>query len=508
MKRSMYIINSLQLSLVNLLSFLFVLVLGNPISAQDKSDAGFLEKSEIYKAKRYLLDYLDQPAVVEKFGNISDSIWNFAELGLREFKSSSILIKALQDEGFSVKKGVAGMPTCFVATWGHGHPVIGFLGEYDALPGLSQKGLLVYKEPIISGGPGHGCGHNMMGTAGVASAIAVKKSMEANNISGTIKFFGTPAEETVPSKLFMVREGIFNGVDVVLDNHADTGLGTASGTMGNAIIAATFTFKGKAAHAASAPWSGRSALDAVEIMNVATNYLREHLNYAYRMHYIITDGGEATNIVPDKASVRYAIRNTDDEIENMYKRVVDCARGAALATGTSLDTIVIRSGIHQCHANKSLAEIIQKNIELIGMPSWSEAENNYAKSLQKILEVPEIGYPTKVRALQQEQTIQVGGASTDVGEVTVTVPTATVRFPGFVPGTVGHHWGNVASGYGSASWKGLIVGAKVMASTALDLLIDSNLLVDIKKEFDAYIHEHPYRPFLPENVKPSLELYK
>lgn len=495
---------NLLLPFITLMTFNSV----NSISAQSKSDDGFLGKARMYKAKKTALDFLSAPSTVEKFGNISDSIWNFAELGLREFRSSAILIKALEGEGFAVEKGVAGMPTCFVATWGNGKPVIGFLGEYDALPGLSQKALIPKNDPLVIGGPGHGCGHNMMGTAGVATAIAIKKSMEANNITGTVKFFGSPAEETIGGKLFMVRDGVFQDVDAVIDNHSGTGLGTYYGIRGNANIGAIFTFKGKTAHSASAPWAGRSALDAVEIMNVATNYLREHLFYTYRMHYVITAGGDAPNVVPDRASVWYYIRNTDEMIEDMYQRVVDCAKGAAIATGTILDTIKIMVGIHQRHANKSLAEVIQKNIELIGIPDWNEDENNFAKSLQKELGARETGFETEVRPLTESQTIQVGGASSDVGEVTVTVPTATVTFPGTVPGTIGHNWGDVASGYGSASWKGFIAGAKVMAGSAIDLLTNPKILEGIKIEFSDYSKDHPYKSFLPENVKPSLDLFR
>ena len=360
-------------------------------AAQSRKDDGFLGKADMYRSKRTAIDYLSQGDVVEKFGRIGDSIWHFAELGMQEFKSSAILIRNLEAEGFTVQKGVAGIPTCFVATWGSGKPVIGVLGEYDALPMISQKALVPYQSPLISGGPGHGCGHNLMGTAAVAAVIAVKKSMEQNNITGTIKFYGSPAEETVISRPYMVRAGVFDDVDAVIDNHSSSGFATAYGVQGNAIISVIFTFRGKTAHSAGAPWTGRSALDAVELMNVATNYLREHLFYTYRMHYVITEGGEAPNVVPDKASVWYYIRNTDDRLEDMYSRVVDCAKGAALATGTTLDTIRILTGIHQRHMNKGMAETIQRNIELIGMPEWTDEENIYAKSLQKELGQEEKG---------------------------------------------------------------------------------------------------------------------
>ena len=287
---------------------------------------------------------------------------------MQEFKSSALLMKTLEEEGFKIDREVAGMPTCFVAAWGSGKPVIGILGEFDALPGLSQKAGSTMKVPVVSGAPGHGCGHNMMGTAGISAAVAVKKSMEKNGFKGTIKFFGSPAEETLISRAYMVRDGVFNDVDAVIDNHASSGLSTSYGVSGNAVVSVIFSFKGKSSHAASAPWLGISALDGVELMNVAVNYLREHLFYTARLHYIIKEGGEAPNVVPDRASVWYYVRNTDDIIEETYNRVVDCAKGAAMASGATLDSVIVLTAIHQRHSNKGMAEAIQGNIELIGMP--------------------------------------------------------------------------------------------------------------------------------------------
>jgi aminobenzoyl-glutamate utilization protein B len=478
------------------------------IFSQTKPESGFLGKADLYKAKKIAIDYLSDGSVVQKFGNISDSIWNFAELGMQEFRSAAILIKTLEEEGYKVEKGVAGMPTCFVATWGNGKPVIGILGEFDALPMISQKALIAKQIPVVQGAPGHGCGHNMMGTAGIAAAIAVKKSMIENNIRGTIKFFGSPAEETIISRPYMVREGVFKDVDAVIDNHSASNFATGYGVDGNAVLSVVFSFKGKTAHAAAVPWSGRSALDAVEIMDVATNYLREHLNYTYRMHYVITEGGEAPNVVPDRASVWYFIRNTDERIEDMYKRVIDCAKGAAMATGTTLDTINMITGVHQRHYNKGMAETIQKNIELIGLPAWSDSEQAFAKALQKEVGQKETGYPDSVNPLRKPSNIQVGGGSSDVGEVTLIAPTATVNFPGGVPGEIAHHWSTVASGFGSAAWKGLNAGAKVMAATALDLMTKPKLLEDIKNEFAVYSKTHPYKSFLPAGAKPPLDLNK
>jgi aminobenzoyl-glutamate utilization protein B len=478
------------------------------ISGQEDDEGDYLGKADMYRAKKTALEYLGDSVVIQKFGAVSDAIWSYAELGMQEFSSSALLIKILEEEGFRVETGVAGMPTCFVASWGEGKPVIGILGEFDALPMLSQKALTPYQEPLVDGAPGHGCGQNMMGTAAVAAAIAVKKSMEENRLRGTIKFFGSPAEETVISRPYMVREGVFDGVDAVIDNHTSTQFSTSYGVNGNAVMSVVFSFKGKTAHAAGSPWDGKSALDGVELMNIASNYLREHLFYTHRLHYVITEGGEAPNVVPDRASVWYYIRNTDDRMEEMYSRVLDCARGAALASGTILDSVTVLTAIHQRHSNKGLAELIQRNIELVGMPEWSEKEQAFAKALQKELGAKETGYPLKVKPLKKPSSVFVGGGSSDVGEVTLVVPTATLNFPGGVPGEIGHHWSTVAAGYGPAAWKGLNAGAKVMAATALDLMTKQNLLSAISEEFTEYAKTHPYKSFLPEGAKPPLNLNK
>jgi aminobenzoyl-glutamate utilization protein B len=490
------------------ITLIFTFCPTSPVLSQKKVEDGFLGKADLYKAKKNALEYLGDSMIVKKFGMISDLIWNYAELGMQEFNSSALLIKTLEDEGFNVEKGVAGMPTCFVASWGEGKPVIGILGEFDALPMISQKALTPVQSPVIQGAPGHGCGHNMMGAAGIAAAIAVKRSMELNNIQGTIKFFGSPAEETVISRPYMVKKGVFSDVDAVIDNHASSGFSTTYGVSGNALVSVVFSFRGKTAHAASAPWSGRSALDGVELMNIAANYLREHLIYTSRLHYIITEGGEAPNVVPDKASVWYYVRNTDERLEEMYNRVIDCAKGAALASGTTLDTIRVLTAIHQKHSNRGMAETIRRNIELVGMPQWTESEHNFARSLQKTLGAQETGYPVKIGLWSPPSGVQSGGASTDVGEVSLVAPVATLDFPGVVPGSIGHHWSTVASGYGTAAWKGLNAGAKVMAATALDLLINSKLLSEIKNEFAEYSKDHPYKSFLPEGAEPPLDLNK
>lgn len=461
-----------------------------------------------YAEKSFALKYLNKEKSVEKYGRISDAIWSYAELGMQEFKSAELLASTLEAEGFEIERGVAGMPTAFVATYGSGKPVIGILGEFDALPMISQKGRVATQDPLIEGAPGHGCGHNTMGTAATAAAIAVKNAMKKYNIKGTIKVFGSPAEETLISRPYMIKAGLFDEVDVVIDNHSSSRFGTAYGVGGNAAFSTFFTFTGKTAHSAGAPWTGRSALDAVEIMNVSTNFLREHLFYTHRIHYVITAGGEAPNVVPNRATVWYYIRNTDERIEDMYERVVNCAKGAALASGTELVEIKTIAAVHQRHANKGVAQLLQKNIELVGMPEWTEEEHEFAKALQKSLGKEEKGMPTEVSKLKEPNSTFVGGGSSDVGDITLIVPTATLRFPGAVPGGISHHWSAVAANYGSTAWKGLNAGAKVMAASAIDLLTQEDLRTEIINEFKEYSKEHPYKSFLPEGATAPVDLNK
>ncbi|MCJ7580812.1 MAG: amidohydrolase [Candidatus Aminicenantes bacterium] len=465
----------------------------------------FGAQKKMPKQKQLALDWLSQPEIVEKFGKISDAIWSYAELGLQESRSSALLADTLESAGFTVERGLAGMPTCFVATFGSGKPVIGLLGEFDALPMISQKGRVPFQDPVVEGAPGHGCGHNTMCVAAASAAIAIKEAMDKYGIPGTIKVFGSPAEETVISRPFMIRAGLFEGVDAVIDNHSGSSLGTGYGVGGNALFSTIFTFKGQTSHGAS-PWGGRSALDAVEIMNVATNFLREHLLYTYRMHYVIVQGGEAPNVVPDKASVWYYVRNSDDRLEDMYERVINCAKAGALASGTELVDIRVIAAVHQRHANKGMAEVIQKNIELVGMPEWSEEEHSFAKALQKELGRQETGMSSRVGRLSDRQGTFVGGGSSDVGDVTLVAPTATLRFPGQVPGAISHHWSSVACNYGTTAWKGLNAGAKVIAASAIDLMTQPEELQKVRDEFEAYSKDHPYKAFLPEDAKPPLDL--
>lgn len=459
-----------------------------------------------YAEKQFLLDWLSRPEVCSKYGKMSDAIWSYAELGMQEFRSMKVVADDLEEAGFAVERGLSRMPTAFMATWGSGRPVVGLMMEYDALPSLSQKGMAPTHEPVVEGAPGHGCGHNQQGPAVNAAALALKAAMEEFGIQGTIKVFGGPAEETLVSRAYMARDRLFDDVDVLLNDHGSMDFSTFYGFRGSALFSSVFTFKGKSAHAAT-PWLARSALDAVEIMNVSVNYLREHLFYSSRIHYVITGGGEAPNVVPDKASVWYFVRNSDDRVESDYEKVVNCAKGAALATGTELSVRVL-TAVHQSHVPKTLAELVQRNIELVGMPEWTEEEQLAAKALQKELGVEEKGLPTEVAKLQYWDTnaVFVGGGSGDMADVRMQTASTSVRFPGQVPGATCHHWSVTSCNFGTATHKGIVAGAKAMAATLLDVLTNPEELKKIRDEFDKQSAEFPYRTYLPEGTEPPVDL--
>src|SRR5579862_5560417 len=435
----------------------------------------------------------------EAYKKIALSIWDYAELGFKETKSSLLLQNTLKENGFSIEAGVAGMPTSFVASYGSGKPVIAILAEFDALPGLSQDSSSS-KIPVANKNSGHGCGHNLFGTGSVASGIAIKKLMEEGKIKGTIKVFGCPAEEGGDGKVYMVREGLFKDVDVVLHWHPDEH-NTVEYTSSLAIKSAKFRFYGIASHAAMAPDKGRSALDAVEAMDYMVNMMREHIPQESRIHYIITNGGKAPNIVPEFAESFYYVRHPDKAVvDSLFKWVVKTAEGAALGTGTRMEYEVI-SGSHDLLINKTLALDMQSNLEKIGGVTYTPEEIIFAKKLQESFsgKLSSVDSAAFIKPLY----IQKNLASTDVGDVSYTVPTVGVLTATWVPGTPAHSWQAVACSGSDIGIKGMMVAAKTMTFTAIDLFLSPALIQKAKDEFINSKGDYQYKALLGDR-KPAL----
>ncbi|MGX1930694.1 M20 family metallopeptidase [Flagellimonas sp. 2504JD4-2] len=415
----------------------------------------------------------------EKYGDIAHQIWNLAEMGYLEEKSSALLQKTLADEGFSITKGVAGIPTAFIAEYGSGSPVIGLLGEYDALPGLSQQA--VAEKKSANKAAGHACGHHLFGTASSAAAIAVKDWMKANNIAGTIRFYGCPAEEGGSGKVYMVRDGLFNDVDVALHWHPGDG-NSASAGAALANKSAKFRFHGISAHAAGAPERGRSALDGVEAMNAMVNMMREHIPQEARIHYVITDGGKAPNVVPNFAEVYYYARhNRRDVVIDIFDRIIKAAEGAALGTGTTMDFEMI-GGTHELLPNIVLQKLMHDNLSEVGGITYSDEEKAFAEKIALSLGYKklEIEKATDVQPFKEKARAY---GSTDVGDVSFAVPTVGLRAATWVPGTPAHSWQAVAAGGTSIGTKGMMVAAKALTLTAMDLFKDPKIVEEAKSEF-------------------------
>jgi aminobenzoyl-glutamate utilization protein B len=441
----------------------------------------------------------------EKYWKISDAIWSYAELGLEEYRSAKLLADTLEGAGFRVERGVAGMPTAFLATWSHGtgKPVIGFLAEYDALPMLSQKSGSPVKDPVVAGAPGHGCSHNTMGSMQALAVIALQEIMRQKGLNGTLKYFGSPAEETLVSRPYMVRAGLFKDLDAVVDCHGWNFFRTHYGMEGTGMYSFVVTYKGKTAHSGAHPWMGRSAADAVELLHAATERMREHLPVTQRTHWVTLEGGEAPNVVPDRSSTWYFIRDMDENLEKHFQWVMDCVKGAALMTQTTYEVKVL-TAIHQRFSNRALAELIFENMKAVGRPQYTAEEEAFARALQKNNNLPEVGmdYPVDITSPETPDVFQAG--SSDVGDVTLVAPTATLRFPTRVPGSISHHWSVAASGTTSIAHKGITLGAKVVALTAFDLLTRPDLLARIRAEFEELSRKRPYKTFLPDEAEPPL----
>ena len=428
--------------------------------------------------RRSVLASIDAKA--NTYTDVAMKIWSFAEVGYQETRSSALLQDQLASAGFTVSPGVAEIPTAFVATWGSGKPVIGIVGEFDALPGLSQAAS-PERKPIVENGPGHGCGHHLFGTASTAAAIAVKEWMTANKRAGTIKFFGTPAEEGGSGKVYMIRAGLFDDVDAVVAWHAgDRNAVSASSTLAN--VTAKVRFRGVSAHASSAPHRGRSALDGVEAMNAMVNLMREHIPSDARVHYVITHGGQAPNVVPDFSEVYYYARHHDMRVlDGLWERITNAARGAALGTDTKVE-IDITGSVWNVLPNEHLASVMQSHLDAVGGFEYTPTERAFAESIRKTLDgaLPSIDTTNQIMPAQGG----IGTASTDMGDVSWRVPTVQMTAATWVPGTPAHSWQAVASGGMSIGAKGMIVAAKTMALTVLDLMANPTHLERARAEFD------------------------
>jgi aminobenzoyl-glutamate utilization protein B len=469
------------------------------------------------KAKKIAREWVENNK--EKLIEISDAIWEYAELGFVEFKSAKLIADELERCGFNVERGVAGIPTAFVATWGSGKPVIGINGEYDALPGISQKPV-PYQDPLEAGKPGHGCGHNVHGTSGLGAALALKAAMEDEGVKGTIKFFGCPAEEMLSGKVWMVREGIYEGVDACLSHHPSS-MNTAGVGSSNANNSVKFHFYGKTSHAAGSPEQGRSALDAVELMNVGVNYLREHIIDKARIHYVIEEGGGQPNVVPDYARVWYLIRAPErDQVDQIYERVLKIAEGAALMTGTT-PRVEFAKAIYNLLPNKTLSEIVIANMKEIGAPEYTEEELEFARRIgETVPKQAKIDGLRKYKVPNWEKYVDVDlmtdildpwnegevmAGSTDVSDVSWNVPTTEFSTTGSVLGTPGHSWHFVATSAMSIGHKSLLFAAKTMAGAALDLLTEPELLKKAQDEYRERLQGRIYKSPLPQDAKPPID---
>jgi len=440
----------------------------------------------------------------DAYGVIAQQIWDYAEMGYLEEQSTALLQKTLSDEGFAIKNGVAGIPTAFIAEYGSGAPVVAILGEFDALPGLSQE--RVPEKKSAGKAAGHACGHHLFGTASTAAAIAVKNWMKKNKVKGTIRFYGTPAEEGGSGKVYMVREGLFNDVDAVLHWHpGDRNQSNAGAALANK--SAKFRFYGVSAHAAGAPHKGRSALDGVEGMNMMVNMMREHIPQDARIHYVITEGGKAPNVVPNFAEVYYYARHTRrDVVIDIFDRIVKAAEGAALGTGTTMDYEMI-GGTHELLPNLTLQKVMYDQLVSVGGVKYSAEEKAFADKIAKSLGQNKAD-AEKAAGVQAYKEVGTPRGSTDVGDVSFAVPTVGMSAATWVPGTPAHSWQAVATGGTSIGNKGMMVAAKTLALTAEKLFNDPSIIAKAKEEFkERRGADFKYTPLLGDRA-PALDYRK
>ena len=445
-----------------------------------------------------------------------DSVFSFAELGMQEVETSKYLTAILEKEGFKVERGVAGMPTAWLASWGSGKPVISLGSDIDDIPQASQKPGVGYHDPIIEGAPGHGEGHNSGVPLNILAAVAVKKIMEREHLQGTLRLWPGVAEEEDGAKAHYVRAGMFKDVDICLFTHVGANFGVSWGASANqnGLVSVEYMFKGESAHAAGAPWRGKSALDAVELMDIGWNFRREHLRLAQRSHYVITNGGDQPNVVPPNASVWYYLREADYEhIMDMWRMADKMADAAALMTDTTVTSRLLGSAWNG-YFSKPIAEAMYANMKKVGLPVWSDDDQKLARGIQKELKVPVVGMASKIPELRAPRDTTVdqgedgvgptGGGSDDIGDISWNVPTVVLRFPSNIQAGPGHNWANAISMATPIAHKGVVAGAKVQAMTALDILLHPELVKEAWEFFNnVQTKTVKYKSFLRPDDKPA-----
>ena len=494
---------------IYLLSFLLLAALGS--SAQSLN-------SKIEKLKAEAVLEVEKNAALGQ--QINDMLFSFAELGFQEVETFNYLTRLLEKEGFKIEKGISGVPTAWTATWGSGSPVIALGSDIDCIPKASQKPGVAYHDPIVEGAPGHGEGHNSGQALNIISALAIKKIMEREKISGTLMLWPGVAEELVATKAYYVRDGYFKNVDACIFTHVGDNLKVGYGDNGyNGVVSVKFNFEGAAAHAAGAPWRGRSALDAVELMDIGWNFRREHLEVTQRSHYVITDGGDQPNVVPSKASVWYYFRErTYPAIKALFEKGIKTAEGAALMTDTKFSYEILGSA-WPAHFNKPLAEAMYNNIKKVGLPAWSSDDQLLAKATQLELNAKKIeGLATKLDTIMMPYTVgfenvngrqlmAIGGGSDDIADISWAVPTINLNYPSNIPGLPGHHWSNAITMATPIAHKGIVTGAKAEVMTLIDLFMKPDLIVKVKDYYKTVqTKDIQYSPLVGEKDKPAIYL--
>ncbi len=462
--------------------------------------SGSLSAQTLPPEKQTALDVVD--GLSSEIHLIAMKLWDYSEIALLEAQSADFLIGVLENEGFAVRRGVADMPTAFVASYGSGRPIIGILAEYDALPGVGNAAVPRKQARDDGMTAGQGCGHNLFGAGSVGAAIALKRTIEKHGLGGTVRLYGTPAEETVVGKVYMAKAGVFDDLDASLDWHPSLETQVRN-QPGRAMNNFTVDFFGQAAHGSADPWNGRSALDGVELMNYGVNLMREHIRPEARIHYVIPSGGEAPNVVPEYAKVWYFVREADrKKVEENYSWILKIAEGAALATRTEHKVTLI-TGVHEMNLNRPLQVAMQKNLEWVGAPAYNEAEQAFARELQRSLGIEEKGLDVEIKPLADDPE-PLSGGSTDVAEVSYIAPTVGLQVTSAAADIPWHSWATAASHGTDGSVKSAYVAAKVLALTGVDLLTDPALVKEARKYFLEKTGGKPYESPIPIDQKPPL----